>query len=410
MSRFETETEGQTGASVASGAVVELRQGWRTILVAGVGVCAGVTGLPFYSIGLMIRPMSAEFGWSRAAVSSAALFLQLGIVLSAPIVGRLVDRIGLRRVALTSLVCLAATFALMPLLGDGIAGYYAAWLLLSLVGCGTTPLVWTRAVVGRFTAARGLALGLTLLGTGIAGIIAPTVIGPIILDHGWRAGCLCLAATVLFIAAPLTYLLLAEPAPVQRRAVTLRHPIGTMFRERPFAQLAGAFLLLGLGITGLIVHLVPILIDHGYSERAAAGSAALLGLAVMAGRLLVGALVDRLPPTRVAFTFLILPVVACILLLLHGPALLAVLLLGLAAGAEIDLLAYFASQYFPVTRYGATYGWALAIFSLGAGFGPVLAGAIFDSTHGYGTVLLLSAALITIAASMIGMLGQPRLP
>jgi predicted MFS family arabinose efflux permease len=384
----------------------EFRAGWHTILVAAIGVCAGVTGLPFYTIGLLIRPLTAGFGWSRAGVSGAALFLQLGIVFSAPLIGGLVDRIGLHRVALASLLALAAAFAALPLLGSSLIAFYAAWLLLSLAGSGTTPLVWTRAVIGRFSAARGLALGLTLLGTGIAGIIAPAVIGHVIVTHGWRTGSLALAALIA-CAWPIVFALLAEPPRVASFAATApRVALTELMREQRLVRIVVAFLLLGLGVTALIVHLVPVLAERGYSEGEAVGAAAVLGLAVMAGRVIVGSLVDRFHAPFVAFAFLMLPVVACAWLFVGAPAIVAVLLLGLAAGAEIDLLAYFVSRYFPLARYGATYGWALSVFSLGAGFGPVLGGALFDATQDYATMLIAAASVIAIAATMIATLGR----
>jgi len=401
---MNTDTAGNTDTTGAQ----ELRNGWRTIVVAAIGVCAGITGLPFYSIGLFVRPLSAEFGWSRAAISGAALCLQLGIVLSAPIIGRVVDRVGLRRVALSSIFGVALAFAGLSRLTPSLPAYYAAWLGLSVIGCGTTPLVWTRAIVGQFVAARGLALGLTLLGTGIAGILAPAIIGHVVIGHGWRGGSLALAAISLCIAWPVVFALLPETTRAARPAAThVKISLTSLLANRAFVQIALPFFLLGLGVTGLIVHLVPMLIERGFPESSAVNAAAELGLAVIVGRVLLGFLVDRFRPPLVAFAFLMLPVGSCLILLTGLPPLAAVLLLGLAAGAEIDLLAYFVSRYFTIDHYGATYGWALSIFSLGAGVGPVLVALAYDLTHAYRVVLIVSACVITIAASCIGFLGKP---
>jgi len=394
----------------------EFRRDWRTVIAAAVGVGAGVTGLPFYTLGLLVRPLSVEFGWSRAAVSGAALCLQGGIVLSAPLVGRLIDHSGLRRVALLSLLGLAAAFALLPLLSSSILLFYAAWLALSLVGGGSTPVVWTRAVAARFSAGRGLALGMTLLGTGIAGIVAPALFGPIIARHGWRAGCLAVAATIVVIAMPVVFAMLREVRPIEatnQAGAETGMALGEAIRTRRFAQLGLAFLLLGGTIAGLIVHLVPILTDRGMDALAAARAAALLGFAVIAGRLVVGWLVDRFHAPYVGMTFLLLPVASCLVLLNHGAAGLAIVLLGLAAGAEIDLLAYFVSRYFGMRAYGEIYGWLLSIFSLGAGIGPVLAGASFDRTGSYDVMLTGACGAIAIGALLVGTLGrfpagQPR--
>lgn len=381
----------------------ELRRGWPVVLTAATGVCVGVTGLPFYSIGLMVKPLAAEFGWSRAALGGAALCLQLGIVLSAPVTGRLIDRFGLRRIALCSIVGFAVAALAVPLLIHGLAAYYAAWLALSLLGCGTTPLVWTRAVVDRFALARGLALGLTLLGTGIAGMLAPAVIGAAILVHGWRAGFQMLGFASLLVALPITLIFLRDPATTDDGAGTKPAlPLRRLAADGRFRRLALAFLLLGLSITALIVHLVPLLVDRGLADAPALAMAAALGLAVMVGRVLLGVLVDRFRPTIVAFCFLMLPVASCMLLLADNRlSFAAVLLLGLAAGAEIDLLAYFVSRVFPLEHYGSIYGAALATFSLGAGFGPVIAGLSYDYTASYAQMLWLTPIVVAAGAWLV---------
>jgi len=382
------------------GAGAEFRAGWATVLSAAIGVCLGTTGLGFYAIALFVKPLAAEFGWGRGTASGAALCLQAGIVLTAVPIGRLVDRIGARRIALASLAAFSVALAALALLGPSIPLFYAMWLIVSLAGAGTTPVIWTRAVAARFVAARGIALGLTLMGTGIAAILVPGLLGPIFVAHGWRAGSLAMAAAVALIALP-TVALLFRDAPVQ--PVVADRPRAVL--GRAFGLLAVAFPLIGMIVAGLLVHLVALLTDRGMTGGQAVATASLVGFAVILGRVVVGALVDRIHAPYVAFAFLMLPVASCALLLGHGPVVPAVLLIGLAAGAEIDLLAYLVGRYFAFERYGATYGTLLAIFSFGAGLGPVLFGVAFDKTGGYDLALAASAVGMAFAATLIGRLG-----
>nr|NKB46156.1 MFS transporter [Alphaproteobacteria bacterium] len=153
----------------------EFQRGWRTLLACAVGNGFGLSGFAFYTFGVFVIPLVDAFGWTRGEVSTAASFLLLGTVFTAPIVGTIVDRFGAKRVGLISMGLLAIGYASLTQLGGGIAFFYAMWLTMSLVGGGTTPVVWTRAVNLWFDKGRGLALGLALAGSGLAGIVGPGV-------------------------------------------------------------------------------------------------------------------------------------------------------------------------------------------------------------------------------------------
>ena len=135
---------------------------------------------------------------------------------------------------------------------------------------------------------------------------------------------------------------------------------------------------------------------------------AVIGLAVVAGRVGIGGLLDRLNPPLVAASFLILPAVACLLLASGHALMLALVLIGLSAGAEVDLLAYLASRCFGLRHYAGIYGWLLSAFSLGGGVGPILAGRVHDVTGSYRDALYAGAVLVAIGAALIGSVRTPR--
>lgn len=391
--------------SDSASAKAELAAGWPTVLAAALAIGVGMMGVGFYSLGLFVTPLQAEFGWTRAQVSGAATFQQLGIFLSAPIVGLLADRFGNRRIAIASYVATPLAFLALAQTGPSLTAWYGLWLLVSLAGCGTTPAIWARVVSLRFDCGRGLALGLMLMGTGAAAMLAPALLGPFIAAEGWRAGLMAMAAVVAMVGIPVSLL--------SGRGETVAAPAQEKARGRievttATVKIAVIGFLLGVIVAALIVHLVPMLIDRGVPAAQAARMAALVGMAVIVARLVVGWLFDRFHAPRVAVLFLTSPVIACLILWLHGPAIPAALLLGLAAGAEVDMLAYFTSRYAALENYGATYGLVLGLFSLGAAFGPPLFGWAVDATGNADLGLACSGAGLVAVLVLIATLGAYR--
>lgn len=381
----------------------ELADGWPIVLAAALAIGVGTMGIGFYSLGLFVQPLQAEYGWSRASVSGAATFQQIGIFLSAPLVGWLADRWGARPIALASFVATPLALLALSRVGSSVVAWDAMWLLVSLAGAGTTPAIWARIVSLRFDAARGLALGLMLMGTGTAAILAPALLGPIFAQSGWRTAVVVMAGATLAIGLPASLLVgtADRPAPGERHR-------GRFEANRQTLKLLLIAFLLGLIVAGLIVHLVPLLIDRGMAATEAAQTAAIVGVAVLAARLVVGYLFDRFHAPYVAALFLLSPVVAALLLWGGGPVTIAALMLGLAAGAEVDMLAYFTGRYAALANYGATYGGVLGIFCLGAGLGPMLFGAAHDGMGGYDAALLGSALVLSLVVVLIATLGRYR--
>jgi MFS family permease len=390
----------------------EIGRHWQTVLGAMIGVAFGPTGITFYTLGLFVKPLSEAFGWSRAQVSTGGLCLQAGLILISPLIGTLTDRFGPRRVGVAGLAGIALGLAGLSAIGPNILTLYAAWIVLALLAGGGTPIVWTRAVNRCFDKQRGLALGLSLSGTGIAAIFAPRLMGQILAEHGWRVSYLVLAAVTLLVALPLVAVFLRDSGPAKAQAAapelqgaTMQEALATGW----FWRSAISFFLVAGGLAALIVHLTPMLIDGGRSPAEAGKVAGLLGVTIIVGRLLVGVLADRLPAALVGMAFLLLPALGCFALV-EGQAVPGVLLIGLAAGAEVDLLAYLVSRRFGLRNYGRIYSWQLSAFLLGAGIAPIAMGAAQDHWGSYHLALMIDAVILVIGAVGIGSLKWGGVP
>lgn len=386
----------------------EFAQHWPIVLASALAIGVGMMGIGFYALGLFVAPLQAEFGWSRAAASGAATFQQLGIFLSAPLVGRLADRHGVRRIALASFIAAPIGLMLLSRCGNSVMMWWGLWLLVSLAGCGTTPAIWARAIAARFENGRGLALGIMLLGSGMAALLAPALLGPVIVSGGWRSAALAMAGAMLFVGIPVSLMMPGEAEGTKTRATAEPRAKGRFEANRQTLTLVLVAIMLGFLVAGLIVHLVPMVIDRGMAPAQAAGVAANIGIAVIFARVVVGYLFDKLHAPFVAATFLVSPVIAALLLAYGGPVTLAALMLGLAAGAEVDMLAYFTGRYARLENYGATYGTILGLFSLGAAFGPLAFGWSVDLTGDYHFALVGSAVALAVVVWLIATLGASR--
>ena len=405
----------------------ELKQHWAVILACLVGVGAGTTGLPFYTLGMFIGPLQEQFGWSRAATQGMfTLFTFVGLA-CVPAVGYLVDRFGVRPVGLLSLAGAAIGFLLLALMTSSLMTFYFAGGCLAVLAAGTSPISWTRAITGWFDRQRGIALGLALAGTGLAGWLAPAYVSVLLNDFGWRAAYAGLAALPA-IALVVVYFLLREPPAVPVVAATtqtatpgasevatqLDLSVSQAVRHYRFWVIALGFFMVSIGIGGSIPNLVPLMVDAGMTRGEAAAHVGWLGVSVILGRLVAGYLIDRFWAPGVAAIMLSIPAVSALLLsqTILDPLLLPISigLIGLAAGAEFDLIAYLASRYFGTAHYAKIYGLLYAIFMLGAGIAPPVFGYCFDVFGSYQPILQVAAGLFIAGALVLLTLGPyPRL-
>jgi nitrate/nitrite transporter NarK len=419
-----------------SGAASEFRLGWKVVFAGAIGLGIGVSGAPFFTLGVFLKPLSGTFGWTRAETSAATLFLTFGAALTAPVVGRLADRLDVRKLALFSLFGITLAFLWLTRTNEHVSSWYFGLALLAFAGCGTTNLVWAHAITTWFDRSRGLALGLTLAGSGISGIVAPRALDTVIRLHGWRAGYVALALFTLLVAIPVVFLFFREKPAADAeqgqigaggigRAAVGPPPgltVAQTLRTRQYWQLAIGIMLPAGAIAAMIVHLVPLLTDAGLSRDSATSIAGLLGFALVAGRIANGFLVDRLHAPYVAWVFLTLPGIGYLLIAMGAASGsgavtgwsaqtgwsigLATILFGVSAGAEADLLAFLASRLFGRRAFGAIYGLLLLPFGFGGGVAPVLLGRVYDLTGHYTIALYGGAVACIVGAAMVGTLGR----
>jgi MFS family permease len=170
-----------------------------------------------------------------------------------------------------------------------------------------------------------------------------------------------------------------------------------------------SFLLVGVGITSILAHLVPMLIGRGVAPGVAALAMSSLGLGLIFGRIFAGYLMDRFFAPYVAALFL-LGLVAGIAILALGATgsgvFVAAVLVGLATGSEISEIAYIVSRYFGPHAFALNYGIMFAAFQVGSAFGPPIMGAWYDRAGNYVGVLWVLAGVVLLGTILITLLGR----
>ena len=398
-------------------------RGWLVVAVSmfGMSTCPGP--FVFGSFGLFMLALQREFGWGRADLSLALTGLTISSALALPIVGRMIDRVGARRIQLASMAALAACLAAIPLIVREIWHLAVILFVLGALAAATNGVAYMQVISAWFYRKRGLAIGLVMAGTGMGYAYVPVLVRYLIDAYSWRTAYLVLAGIVAFIALPLVYAWMREsprelglrpdgdPPGASPPAETSREvglELAEILRRREFWILVCVLIVLSFALHGLLAHMVPMLVDRGMSSATAATVAAVEGVTVMLARILVGHLMDRFFAPRVAMTFFVLSALGLVVFAtgaVEGLAFLAAILVGLSLGAEVDMVAYLAGRYFGLKSFGTTFGLLFGSVLVGITLGPVAFGYTYESMGSYVDVLWVSAGFNVLAIVLMALLG-----
>lgn len=165
-----------------------------------VGIGLGLGSIPFYTLGVLAPELVRGFGWSFAEVMGGFTVMTLVTAVAGPLARILADRLGVRPVAVSALVLFSLGFMSFALMNGSVALYFLTWALVAALGAGNLPATWTRGVAGAFHRHRGLALCLSLVGSGHFAIAAKPLVAAVIANIGWRGAYVVLGALPLWLA------------------------------------------------------------------------------------------------------------------------------------------------------------------------------------------------------------------
>lgn len=397
----------QTGSALG-----EWRRYWPLVAATTMGM--SLAALLSAVFGVMLAPMEAELGWTRAQISSGpAVVSIMGLFLATP-AGYLIDKWGSRTCGIITVVCSFLAIASMSLIGDQLWHWWACWAIFGISGSFTST-VWMAPISTIFHAGRGMAIAITISGTGISMALAPGIAEYFVENHGWRSGFLALAVMWCAVVTPLVLLFvpklpgqhsedhaLDEAAPSQAPLVGLTPREG--FASANLYILFCASLVAAMTGVALILNLVPVLTFTGLTRVEAVSIAGSMGIASIAGRLVGGMLMDRYDVQRLAIIASLVSLGLPLSLLLapgvFWASMAGVIAYGLTGGMKMNAIVYLTSTHLGARSFGLFYGVISITTTLAQGIGPLVANHIYDTTKSYNPVIwatvpgFLGAALL----------------
>ena len=400
--------------------------GWF-VVAACFGILLVAYGIQF-SYGVFLPAMAAETGWDRTSLSLPfSLYVLVYSALGAAS-GWCTDRFGPRLVVAIGAVLLGGGLLLTSQI-DAIWQLYLSLGLIAALGMSAIYVPCSATVVRWFTWRRGLALGLASSGQGFGNLVVPPLAAVLVASFGWRSTYLLLGVAGALLIVLCGSLLVRDPERLGLHADGTK-PLGVAdnvpgYAEDPVWTLAVArrtpalwlltavYTLTFLVVFLPMVHVVPFALDLGITPVRAAMALSLIGAGSLVGRLVSGAISDRLGRLATLGTALVLQAVAFLgFLSSTGVGLLypSALLFGVAFGGTSILFPAIVGDFFGRLAVGTILGLVWAIAASAAAFGPVVAGYVYDLTGSYGGAFALSAALNIMAACLVLLLRRPELP
>jgi len=379
------------------------------------------SGCGSFTFSIFVKPLQADLSWSRGEIMTAFTIYSLFTGLTLPLVGKLVDRYGARKVIFVGALIGGLGFLSLSLMNSFLQ-FYASYAIIG-IGMSAIGYVPASAIVSNwFQKRRGLALGIMSMGIGVGGLtLAPFIGAYLIPNLGWRATYLFLGVIAWAIVIPLALLVIREkPAdlgliPYNTNAteafttnkatcliskeLTLKMALATP----AFWLITISYTLSAFSLTGAIQSQVPFLQDIGIPAAMAAIILGVIGLMSAISKFGFGWLCDRIPADYACSIGLGFQLIGIALLLnieTASPSAiiwLSAISLGLGAGSWLPTMSILTSTNFGLASYGAIFGTAALVQSIGVATGPLMAGYLYDAINTYHRPFMIFLILYAIS-------------
>jgi MFS family permease len=393
------------------------RYAW--VVVAVVAATLTMASGARFLFGVVLKPMSEEFGWNRAQLTGTVMLAMIVLSICQPLVGMLIDRIGAKSILVGGIALLGVS--LIPLsFATNLWQIYVLYGVLTSFGLAAASPVLATSIVSRwFTHKRGLAMSLATSGSAFGQLLIVPIATWIMLATSWQTTYRVLAVALLAVAVPLSAIFLRDaPREMVAAGRDLPPEDGLTLREAcahpAFWILGFGFVVCGWTMAFPNIHFLAYADDMGMSVLHAASTVSVTAIFSILGAVLLGLAADRFQRTSVlALTYALRGLAFLLLLLLPAGNLLYVygLVLGISWTATTPLTAAIAADRYGPKHLGLIFGSLFTFMNLGFGFASLLDGLIFEVSGGYQVTLMINVVLgvvAAIAAALVPYFGHER--
>ncbi len=404
-------------ASEAGGRQAGIYYGWIVL-----GVCMAMlmvmVGTTINAFGLYVVPVSEAFGISRATMNTGMILMSAGSAVAALIVGRMLDRYPIRLIMLASIWLLAAS-----LITFGVS--QSVWLSAAMI---SFPVGFAMKGIGILTAPsliarwfkvhRGKAMAILMMGMSLGPILVVPVIAWLIDYAGWRQSLVMIGVAVGIVMTLLLPFIRQDPGPDDHETrhrdelasdATAPAGAGTFTTMQVFAMPRFWAIASGTALTmavfqGILVSLVPLAIDLGFTTTRAATLMSAMGIAAIAGKFTVALIADRFERPVILAVLFSLMAVACALLLRADSYILLVAcsaIMGISSGASMPVFLALLADRFGALSMGTANGNATFVIAVLTAVSVRFAGEVFDRTGNYDLMFVSYIPVALFAAILI---------
>ena len=397
-----------------------IHYGWVMVALTFLTVVctSAATSLP----GVLLLPLTKEFGWSRGDVSGATALMFILVGGLAPFAGALMLRYGVTRI-----VSVAAILVVLALTGaTQVTTKWQLWVSLGLLlgtAGGLTAMALAATVANRwFVARRGLAMGCLAAAFAAGQLSFIPAAAWLASTYGWRMAVFQAIAGAGVCA--VLYILLARDWPadigmapygetrIQSKPAVSGQNAATLclsvLREavpyRAFWVLAGTFFICGLSTAGIVgQHFIPFCADNGVGPVQAASFLAMMGIFNFIGTICSGWLSDRFDNRVLLGWYYGLRGLSLIWLPFSSFDVVSLSLFAMFFGldfiATVPPTVRLAAQHFGAAKAPIVFGWAFAAHQLGNAVSALGAALTRDAWASY-LPAYFGVGLICLVAAM----------
>ena len=401
--------------------------GWY-IVSAGFSIQFLIGSLMIHSFTAYFPILEAQFGWSRAVLSGAFALSRAESGLLGPLQGWMVEKWGPRVMAVLGMFLFGIGFILFSKI-NSVLGYYATFFLMAAGSSIAGHLTVATAIVNWFDKKRGLAIGLSSTGFGLAGLVVPLVAWSVT-TQGWRDTAFYSGIIIILLGIPVSFVLRRDPEPYgylpdgdsasSIDSADKEHTDVTGFTVKEalktssfwFLSLGHAMSLLTVGAVSL--HLVPHVVDSvGLSITVASSAVAVMTIFFVAGQVVGGFLGDKYSKRWLCAIGALMHAVA-LMILAYSTNIIMVyvfaVLHGSAWGLRGPLMATIRADYFGRAYFPTIMGFSSLVVMFGMTIGPLFAGYMADAFGNYKLGFIMIAAFAALGSVFFILARQPKLP
>ena len=406
---------------------------WGWYVVLGAFLILAINYGARYSFGVFVKPMAAQYNWSRSVISAGMSIMVLAYGIGGIFAGRLVDRIAPRWIITAGATLMAAGLFLTLLIREPWQ-FYVTYGVFGGFGAACLGVVVCNSSVGKwFVRKRGLAIGIASIGVGAGTMATVPLAGYVVKVYGWQMGFASIGVFVLIIGVGLSQWLMGKTKPEdyglrpdgesagkngpasdpEPFAVPSARPsLGPVLRDSQFWIMVVCYSLAVMAEMSTMVHQVAYALDRQIDKVAAASSLGMIGMASIVGRFFFGWLCDRISDAKYASALGFFFMAVGMFLLMRTTTVTTLfvfaLLFGFGYGSITALMPFLLADRFGRHILGASYGLLVFfVMAIGGSTGPMITGYIYDLTGSYANAWLLNLAVLVIVTFLILTLKKP---